>query len=159
MSWKPCFSWASLSVIWGVVFWAIFHSLAQIKLFSIPIIDCLLVILWIEVCIRFLCVSLEEESGPWPSLHNCFLTSFPLFLHALTLISSCLTLPFGTQGRSGRLKCSCLFYKQEMGDPKMLLYPRGPYVVLLSFVGHLARAWKFHDLSPYASLPSLTPWT
>ena len=50
-------------------------------------------------CTRLFCTSPQEEPGPAPSLHCCF------FLHHLIpLISNCLTLPFGTQGRSRRLK-------------------------------------------------------
>ena len=42
-----------------------------------------------------------------PSLHYCFLTAPPLFLHSLpSLISNCLDRPFGTQRRSRRLKPS-----------------------------------------------------
>ena len=61
------------------------------------------------MCIRLLCVSLEGKLRP------CFITeligfptepfAFSLFLHALTsLISNCLSLLFGTQGRPRRLK-------------------------------------------------------
>ena len=51
-----------------------------------------------------------------PSLHYCFLTAPPLFLHSLpSLISNCLNLPFGAQGRSRRLN-EAISYTQEMGD-------------------------------------------
>ena len=49
------------------------------------------------------------------SLQCCFLTGFALLLHSpSSLISNYLNLPFGTQGRSWRLKP--FPYKQEMGD-------------------------------------------
>ena len=68
----------------------------------------------------------QEEWAPGPMLHYCF------FLHFLTpLISSCLNLPFGTQGRSRRLKP--FSYKQAMGDTKRPWYLGGPYRVLLGF--------------------------
>ena len=58
-----------------------------------------------KVCIRLLCISLGEELGLLLSLNYCFLTAFPLFLHSLTsLISDCLRLLFGTQGRPRRPK-------------------------------------------------------
>ena len=51
----------------------------------------------------FLCIFLEEEPGPCPWLHYWFLTA-SLFLHPLpSLISNCLNLLFGSQGRSRRL--------------------------------------------------------
>ena len=72
------------------------------------------------------------NQDPAPSLHYCFLTAFPLFLYSLTsLITSCLNLPFGTQGRSRRLKP--FSYKQAMGDTKRPWYLGGPYRVLLGF--------------------------
>ena len=57
-------------------------------------------------------------------LHEVFQTALLLFLHFLTsLISNCLNLPFGSQGRSGRLKpFSC---RQEMGDKERFLYLGG----------------------------------
>ena len=95
---------------------------------------------------------LKRNQDPAPSLHYCFLTAFPLFLHSLTpLISNCLNLPFGTQGRSRRLKP--FSYKQEMGGTERLSYPGEPHRVLLGFVEHLEKAWKLHALSPCASLP------
>ena len=51
----------------------------------------------LEVCIRLLCVLLDEELGPCLLLHHCFLIAFPLFLRSLSpLISDYLNLPFGT---------------------------------------------------------------
>lgn len=80
-----------------------------------------------------LCISLEEYTqDPVFSLHCCFLTAPPLLLHSLpSLISNSLNLPFGTQGRSRRLKS--FPYKQETGDMGRLLYPGEPHRVLLSF--------------------------
>ena len=65
-------------------------------------------------------------------LHSCFLTAHSLFLHSFpSLISNCLNLPFGTQGKSRRLKP--LSYRHEMGDMERLSYPGGPDMALLSF--------------------------
>ena len=78
-----------------------------------------------EMCIRLLCVSPEEESGPCPSVHYCFLTAFPFFLHFLTpLISNSLNLLFVTQGRSRRLN----FFLQARngGHGKAFVLPRAP---------------------------------
>ena len=52
-----------------------------------------------------LCVSLEGEPGPCPKAALLFLLTVPpLCLHPLpSLISNCLNLPLGTQGRSWRL--------------------------------------------------------
>ena len=51
-----------------------------------------------------LCVSLEWKPGPVPRLHYWFLTASPLSLHRFPfLISNCLNLPVGTQGRSRKL--------------------------------------------------------
>ena len=47
---------------------------------------------------------LRGDRQPAPRLHYCFLTAPPLSLHPLpSLISNCLNLPVGTQGRSWRL--------------------------------------------------------
>lgn len=73
----------------------------------------------------------RKKQDPALSLHYCFLAAFPLSLPSLSsLISSCLKLPFGTQGRTRRAKP--FSYKQETGDRERLLYPRGPHRVLLS---------------------------
>ena len=67
-------------------------------------------------------------------LQFCFLTAPPLFLHPHpSMMSSCLNLPFGTQGRSRRLN-EAITYKWKTGDPERLLYPEGPYRALLSFM-------------------------
>ena len=36
-----------------------------------------------QICIRLLCISLEKEPGLCCILNDCFLTTFPLFLHSL----------------------------------------------------------------------------
>ena len=90
---------------------------------------------------------------PWgrtaPRLYYCFLTVSPLSLHPLPcLISNCLNLPFGTQGRSWRLES--VPYKQETGNTGRLRYsgdPQGP--ARLHFYPPLA--------SSLASLQSLDP--
>ena len=49
--------------------------------------------------------SLRKNQDDAFLLHYCFLTAPHLFLHSLpSLISNSLNLPFGTQGRSKRLK-------------------------------------------------------
>ena len=61
-----------------------------------------------------------------PALRLCyFLTALPWSLHPLpSLISNCLNLPFGTQGRSMRLKpFSC---QQEKGTQKGFYTQEGP---------------------------------
>ena len=59
-----------------------------------------------------LCVSLEGEPGPFPQSAPLFLDCSPLSLHPLLcLISNCWNKPFGTQGRSWRLKPTP--YKKE----------------------------------------------
>lgn len=68
---------------------------------------------------------LRRNHDPAPSLHHCFLTVPPLSLHPLpSPISNCLTLPFGTQGRSWRLKP--IPYKQETGAIRKASMPRSP---------------------------------
>ena len=69
---------------------------------------------------------LRWNQDPTPSLHYCFLTAFPLFLHSLTfLMSNSLNLPFETQGRSRRLKpfpCKQEAGKTQEGDTRSPLY-------------------------------------
>ena len=56
----------------------------------------------------------EEPQEEWGWPHHCLLTASPLFLLTFTpLMSNYLNLPFGTQGRSRRLKS--FSYKQEVG--------------------------------------------
>ena len=66
---------------------------------------------------------LRGNQDPAPSLHYCFLTAFPLFLHSLTfLMSNSLNLPFETQGRSEKLKF--FPYKQETGHRETFVCKR-----------------------------------
>ena len=72
---------------------------------------------------------LRWNQGPAPRLYYCFLAAPPLSLHPLSsLISNCLNLPFGTQGRSWRLES--LPYKNwgQKGS-----HPQEPHSVLLGF--------------------------
>ena len=66
-----------------------------------------------------LCVSLEGEPEPCPKLHRCCLTA-PLFSpHPLPfLISNCLNLPFGTQGRSWSLHETYFLQTRNWGPRK-----------------------------------------
>ena len=67
-------------------------------------------------------------------LQYCFLTASPLFLHPLPpLMSSCLNLPFRTQGRSRRLNETYYLQMKNRG-PRKALCPEGPHRVLLSFM-------------------------
>ena len=53
------------------------------------------------------------------SLHYCFLTSPPLFLHSLSSrINNCLNLPFGTHARSRRLKEAYFLQTKNRGYGK-----------------------------------------
>ena len=63
---------------------------------------------------------LSQKEDPAPRLHYSFLTVPPLFLHPFSsLISICLNLSFGTQGRSGGWMKS-ISYKQETGDTERI---------------------------------------
>ena len=65
---------------------------------------------------------LRRNQDPVPRLLYCFLTASPLSLHPLpSLISNGLYLPFGTQGRSWKLKT-----KKETGDTERLPCPGAP---------------------------------
>ena len=56
---------------------------------------------WVETSKILLYVSLGGNKDPAPKLHYCFQKTPPLSLHPLlSLISNCLNLPFGTQGKS-----------------------------------------------------------
>ena len=77
-----------------------------------------------------LCVSLRRNQDRAPRLHYCFSAAPPLSLHPLpSLISNCLNLPFGTQGRSRRPRH---FFLQTRNTVR-LLYPGEPHRVLLGF--------------------------
>ena len=57
-------------------------------------------------------------------LQYCFLTAAPLFLQPLpSLMSSCLNLPFGTQGRSRRLN-EAYYLQMKNGGPRKAFVPR-----------------------------------
>ena len=67
----------------------------------------------------------STTAPPGKPLHYCFLTASPLSLHPVpSLISNCLNLPFGTQGRSWSLES--LPYKQGTGDTERLPCPGAP---------------------------------
>ena len=76
-----------------------------------------------------LCVPLEREPGPCPKAVLFLLGCFSLvFAFLPSLISNCLNLPLGTQGRSRRLS-EAHFLKTRNGDTKRLLCsgaPQGP---------------------------------
>ena len=72
-----------------------------------------------------LCVSLEEEPGPTPRLHNCVWMAPPGSLHALpSLISTGWHLPSKAQGRSWSLKL--IPSKQDIGTTERLVCPGAP---------------------------------
>ena len=76
-----------------------------------------------------LCVSLEGNQDPAPGLDYCVLTIPPLSLHLLpSLISNCLNLPLGTQGRSWGLNEAHFLRTRNLGHRKALAprSPRGP---------------------------------
>ena len=80
-----------------------------------------------------LCVSLEGEPGPCPKAARFFsLTIPPLSLHPLlSMISNCLNLPFGIQGRSWKLN-EAYFIKIRHGGHRKAFVPRnliGPCLV------------------------------
>lgn len=81
------------------------------------------------------CRCLVEERNPAPLLHYCFWTAFPWFLHIPSLpslISNCLNLPFGAQGRLRMLNEVYFLQTRHRGLGKDL-YPGRPLRVLLSF--------------------------
>ena len=82
--------------------------------------------------------SFRRNQDPVPWLHYCFLTAPPLSLHSLpSLISNCLSLPFGTQGSSRRLNEAYFLQTRNRGHGKDL-YLGGPHRVPLSF-SHVAK--------------------
>ena len=62
----------------------------------------------------------------------CFLTSLPLSASLLSLISNCLNLLFGLQGRSRRLNETC-FVQTRNGGQRKDLNLGGPHRALLCF--------------------------
>ena len=68
---------------------------------------------------------LRGNQDPAPRLHYCLLAAPPLSLHPLpSLISNCLNLSFGTQGRSWRLES--VPYKQGAADMEKFPCPGAP---------------------------------
>ena len=64
----------------------------------------------------------------------CFLTASLLSLHPLLfLISNCLNLPFGTQGRSWRLNEAC-FLQARKGGHRKTFVPRSPTGYCSTFI-------------------------
>ena len=81
-----------------------------------------------------LCVSLEREPGPAPRLYCCVLMAPPWSLPPLpSLISTCLNLPLGAQGKSWRLK-EVHFLKRSNGGHRGLC-AQEPYRALLGYTG------------------------
>ena len=100
-----------------------------------------------------LCVSLEEEPGPGPVLHYCFLAAPPLCLHSLTsLISKSLNLLFGIQEdlgcwnlypankKPGTLctredpTVSCSVYYQHLSQSKIYNFDKVQFIKFFSFL-------------------------
>ena len=76
--------------------------------------------------------SMRRNQDPAPLLYYCFLTSSPLFLHLLpSLISSCLNLLFGTQGRSRRLNEAYFLQTRNEDTERICTWesPTGSYSV------------------------------
>ena len=79
-----------------------------------------------------MCILLEE-SGLRPRLHYCVCVCVCVFSFPHSSIINCLNLPFGTQGRSKRLKP---FSYKQMGDTERPSYVGdigGSHRVLLDF--------------------------
>ena len=75
---------------------------------------------------------LRGNQDPAPRLHCCFLTVPPLSLHPLPpLISNCLNLPFGSQGRSREAERSVFPVVKKWGTQKGFC-AHEPHRVLLS---------------------------
>ena len=71
------------------------------------------------------CLTFRRNQDPALLMRYWFLTVHPLFLHSLpSLISNCLNLPFGNQGRSRRL--NPFSYKLEKGTWKGFCTREGP---------------------------------
>ena len=68
-------------------------------------------------------------------LHQPLTASLLLLYPLPSLISNCLNLPVGTQGRSWSLKP--ILYKQETGDTERLSYLGEPHRNLLGFLNSL----------------------
>ena len=69
---------------------------------------------------------LWENQDPAPRLYYCFVTVPPLSLHPLpSLLSNCLNLPLGTQGRPWRLS-EVHFLRTRNGGHRKAFVPRSP---------------------------------
>ena len=105
-----------------------------------------------------------RSQDPAPKLHSCFWTDSPLLLHPLLpLISKCLNLPFGTQGRSRRLNKAYFLQIRNRGHRKDM-YPEGTHSVLLAFTmmtwnqgGHFQR-FNLKDSGPAIHVASICPY-
>ena len=87
--------------------------------------DSLLILMNFQVPLILPLLILMSFSGFYNLVLGGFLTASPLSLHPLpSLMSNCLNLPFGTQGRSKRLES--VPYKQEMGYMESLPCPGAP---------------------------------
>ena len=97
-SFNPEIIWCQVMMgeLWPSLEWKVLHQVVNIfHLVGVLVLQKSWKIL--------LCVSLEGEPDPAPRLRYCFLTAPPLSLHPLpSLISNCLNLPFGIQGRGHR---------------------------------------------------------
>lgn len=72
-----------------------------------------------------------------------------------TCLSHALNLPFGTQGRSRRLKP--FLCQRETGDPESLFVPGGPHKVLLSFKMVPLQAELCPPQNPFVEILTLSP--
>ena len=88
---------------------------------------------------------LRRNQGSALSLHYCFLTAPPLFLHSLpSLVGNCLNLPFRTLRKSRRLKP--FSYKHEPGLGKAFVpgkAPKGP--ACFQFLFRTSLACTYHS--------------
>lgn len=90
--------------------------------------------------------SFRRNQDPAPGLLCCFLTASPVFLYSpLSLKSKCLSLPFGTQGRSRRLN-EAYFLQTRNRKQGKVLYPGGPHMVLCHFTHILNSHSSFNPL-------------
>ena len=107
----------------------------------------------------------EIAPGPCPKAALCFLANPPVSLRPLpSLISNCLNLPFGNQGRSWRLVS--VPYKQGMGKAcwhRKAPVPRSPagsFSVSCVCACWVTSLCLTHSLWPYGLWPTrlLYPW-
>ena len=89
-----------------------------------------------QISSKMVCASLDEEPGPCPEAVLLFLDCSSLVSHLLpSLISNCLHLPVGTQGRSEAEWSIFPVIKEVRGHRKALM-PKSPHRALLNF-----RSW------------------